>query len=111
MKFNYQTNLQNSPPVSPQMRADALRGLTTSVPHGQYGSQYGDIMRSLGTENASSFGKASDMANLNYGMAQQEAERGLALQGLQYMNTDAERNRQLKNARLGNMRNLLGALL
>lgn len=93
------------------MRADALQGLMTSVPHGQYGSQYGDVMRALGTENAASFGKAANMANLNYGIAQQDAERDLAFQGMQYMNTDAARQRQLQTSRLGNMRNILGALL
>lgn len=111
MNFQYKTELPFSPPATPQMRADALKGLTTAVPHSQFGSQYGDVMRAMGTANASSFGKAANMANLNYGIAQQDAERDLVFQGMQYMNDDAGRQRQLQAGRLGNMRNILGALL
>lgn len=111
MNFQYKTELPNRQPATRQMRADALKGLTTAIPHGQYGSQYADVMRALGNENIANYSKAADMANLNYGMDQQEAEQGLALQGLQYLDADAGRQRQLQSGRLGNMRNILSNLL
>lgn len=107
MNVTYRTQLPYSPPATQQMRADALRGLTTSVPRSQYGSQYGDVLRALGDENFAAYGKAADQANLGYAMNQQEASQDLALRGLQYLTTDAAARRQIQNSRLGLMRNAM----
>lgn len=108
---NYQTFLPRQQPVTPQMQANALRDLGSPVPHPQYGSPFGDIMRARGAEGYEAYRRAGDLANTQHGTAFENAQQGLALQGLQNQAQDFQRQNQLETARLGNMRSLLSSLL
>lgn len=83
--------------------------MAAAAPRGQYGSQYGDVLRSLGQQNAFAYNRAADQANMAYAIDQREAAQDLSARGLQYLTADAGRQRKLQNSRLDLMRSALGA--
>lgn len=109
MNLTYNTNLPFQPPVSD--RSQALGGLASAPRHAQYGSNYADLTRAYGAENAENYNRAAAQANFGYDVQRTGAQQGLALSGLRNMSEEQQRQRDLTSARLQNMRTALGALL
>jgi hypothetical protein len=112
--LTYNSSLQNHLPYSPLQRNSALAALTVKSPYGKFGSTHQDILNAMGGRNAANFDVAATKANADYQLAQQEAQRQLALQGLQQMSNAQQNQNELTNTRLQNMygvaNNLLGGL-
>lgn len=106
MNFQYQTSLKNQPPVTPQMRA--LDGLVSPY---QYPGAHSDVMKSRAGQIAADYNVASDRANTDYSLAQQQAENQLALQGLSNLAQDQENQRNAYQKRMDMMRGLQGSIL
>lgn len=109
--LTYQSSLNNKPPVSDEYRARALTGLRAPSPFTAYTQTHGDVYRGLGAENAVDFDIAATKANTDYQMKQQDAQRQLALQGLQQMATAQQNEQDLTNNRLQMMYGTVGDLL
>lgn len=108
--LTYKSSLQNKPPVSDEFRSSALAGLRAGSPY-TYTQTHGDVYKSLGQENAVDFDIAATKANTDYQMKQQDAQRQLALQGLQQMATAQQNEQDLTNNRLQMMYGTVGDLL
>lgn len=108
-QFQYNTSLQNKPPVTPQMRA--LEGLVS--PYGYEGA-HGDVMRSRAGQVAADYNVNADRANTDYALAKQQAENALVLQGLSSLSQDQENQRKVYQGRMDLMRgmqnNIMGGL-
>lgn len=108
--LKYKSSLQNVPPASDEFRDRALAGLSSGSPF-KYTPTHADVYRGLGQQNAVDFDIAATKANTDYQMKQQDAQRQLALQGLQAM-AGAEKDEQdLVNNRLQMMYGTVGNLL
>lgn len=106
--LRYDTNLPYAPPVSEKGMTDALQGLRVQSPYKKFGSAHQDTLGWMGDNNAATYQQAAQRANLDYGMKQQEAERGLALAGLQQMAQAQQNAQSLSNSRLQNMTGIVG---
>lgn len=111
MNARYDSQLTAPPAITPQMRANALQGLANAPQHAQYGSQYGDVLRSLGGQAAGQINRAADMSNYAFDSNLAQRQRQLASLGLQGLIDAESRQQQLQTARLDNMRGALGALM
>lgn len=107
--FQYNTSLQNKPPVTPQMRA--LDGLASPY---QYPGAHGDVMASRAAQVAADYNVAGDKANTDYALAKQQAENALVLRGLNNLAQDQDNQRKVYQGRLDMMRglqnNIMGGL-
>jgi hypothetical protein len=111
MNVRYDSELTGAPPITPQMRARATSAMTAGPKHSQYGSQYGDVLRSLGGQAASQYSKAADQANYGAEVALTQQQQQLAQMGLQGLLDQQQQQQGLQQARLGTMRGILGALM
>ena len=109
MNLSYNTQLPFQPPA--QDRSPALKGLAAAPRHPQFGSNYADLTRAYGAENAENYNRAADQANFGYDVARTGAQQGLALSGLRNMSEEQQRQRDMGMARLQNLRTALGALM
>ncbi len=82
--ISYDTRLAYRPPISDEMRAGALAGMKKQAPAG-YDQTAKDTYNAAASVRAADYSREADNANMQYGVAQQQAQRGLALQGLQQM--------------------------
>lgn len=82
--ISYDTRLAYRPPISDDMRAAALDGIRKQSPAG-FDQNASDVYRAAASVNAAGYSREADKANMNYAVGQQNAQRGLALQGLQQM--------------------------
>lgn len=106
MNYQYQTSLKNQPPVTPRMRA--LDGLVSPY---QYPGAHGDVMASRAKQIAADYNVNADRANTDYGLARQQAENSMALQGLGNLAQDQENMRNAQQKRLDMMRGFQGSIL
>lgn len=102
--LQYNTNLSNRPPIDAAMQAGALKGLYGGGP--KSGSA-ADAYNARAQEAAAEYARAADMANMQYATAQQQAQHGLALQGLRQMADAQQAQSQYYNSLAGS---LLGGL-
>lgn len=77
--LTYNTGTAATPPISDDMRASALRGLTA-----QYGGQ-GDLYRSLAQQNAVAVDRAAQDANADFLSRARDAQSQMAQRGMQQM--------------------------
>lgn len=111
MNARYDSQLTGPQAIPPQMRANALQGLANAPQHSQYGSQYGDVLRSMGGQAGEQINRTADMANYAQDSALMQQQRRMASMGLQGLIDAEARQQQLQTARLDNMRGALGALM
>lgn len=104
--FQYQTSLKNQPPVTQQMRA--LDGLVSPY---DYAGAHGDVMKARAGQVAADYNVAADKANTDYGLAQQQAENAMVLQGLGNLAQDQDNQRNVYQKRMDMMRGLQGSIL
>lgn len=98
--LNYETTLQAQPPVSPAMRQKAVAGMHLKSPYG-YSPQHQDLLNGLADQNAANYEMGADRANSRFGVQKLQAQRDLALQGLQQMAQAQQNQAELANARSG----------
>jgi hypothetical protein len=101
--LNYNTTLPSQPPVSRAMQADMAKTLSQGSPYAAYGRNHGDVLRALADSETANLESQASRANTEYAMAQQQAQRNLALQGLQQMNAAQQNQSDLANSRLSAM--------
>lgn len=106
MMYNYQTSLQNKPPITAQMRL--LDGLTAST---VYPSTHADIMRAKRASSIADYNVNADRINADYDWAQQSAENAAISRGLQMMTQEKERDDSLRNTRISSLQGMAGSLL
>lgn len=109
--LTYKSPLTGSPPASEQQIRDAVQALRPKSPFEVYGQNHQEVLDATGGVNAETYGRAARRANTDYSLKQRQAERQLALAGLNQM-ASAERNQQdLANARLQQMTGVVSSLL
>lgn len=101
--LNYNTTLPSQPPVSRAMQADMAKTLSQGSPYAAFSKNHGDVLRALADAEAANLASQASRANTEYATAQQQAQRGLALQGLQQMNAAQQNQNDLANSRLSTM--------
>ena len=82
--MQYDTRLSYRQPITPDMQAEALAAMRDNVPRA-YGQNAADVYRAHAGSNAADYKRAADLANMSYNTDQQNAQRKLALSGLQQM--------------------------
>lgn len=101
--LNYQGSIQNREPYTPSEQQAALADLGRRSPYVSFGRNHQDVLRAVGEREASGLAREMRRTNIDYALAQQQAQRDLALSGL----TQASRMRQdemnLDNQRLQTM--------
>lgn len=103
MNLNYNSQLPQRVAIpTRQMAAQSM-----APPPGPFGAAYDDNARALSVEGLSNYNRAADQANFGYAAEARKGQQGLALQGLQNMAQDQQRQQQFENSRLQAM---LGAL-
>lgn len=112
--LTYNSTLQNRPPVSDSQRNAALAEIRQRSPYTQFGQNHQDVLGAL-TENAATvLDMEAYKANTDYALRQQEAQRQLALAGLQQQSQAENNQRDMATNRLqmmtGFANNLLGGL-
>jgi len=108
--LTYDTTLQAQPPVSGTQMQSALRGLRIKSPYG-YSTQHQDVLNALGDQNAAQYQMQADKANSQFGAQKLNAQRDLALQGLQQMSQARQDAMNLSNAQRGMSYGLVNSLL
>lgn len=108
--LTYNSSLQRQPPSREIDRAAAAKSMRTS-PYAAYNQNHRDVMAALGGLAGSQFELASEKANTDYDLAQQQAQRQLVLAGLQQMGEAQQNNNSLANTRLQNMVGFSSGLL
>lgn len=99
--FQYQTSLQNKPPITPDMRA--LSGLVSPY---DYPGVHSDVMRSKAGQVAADYNVAADRMNADYDLTQRNAQNAMVLQGLNTLASDKENRDRIQQSRLDMMRGL-----
>jgi hypothetical protein len=99
--YQYQTSLQNKPPITPEMRA--LSGLVSPY---DYQGTHGDVMRMKAGQIGADYNVAADQMNANYDITQRNAQNAMVLQGLNTLAQDRENQDRIAQGRLGMMRGL-----
>jgi hypothetical protein len=95
--LTYDTRLAERPPIPADMQQAALDGMRRQAPM-QFGQNAKDVYLSKSGVNAANYARAADMANQQYAVAHQNAQRGLALAGLQQMANEQQAANQYDNA-------------
>jgi len=111
--LNYNTNLQAQPPMSQEDLQRAMKGIRLQSPYG-YKQSHQDVLSALGDANAAQYAVQAEKANADFGARKLQAQRDLALQGLQQLATSQQQRSDLANARsaigYGMVNNLLSGL-
>ena len=108
--LNYTTELQAQPPVSQSDMARAMKGLKIKSPYG-YSPQHQDLLNALGDQNAANYALEADKANSRFGVQKLQAQRDVALQGLQQLAQAQQQQADLANTRSGTSLNFASSLL
>ena len=108
--LNYDSTLNAQPPVSQAQRQKAVRGMHMKSPYG-YSPQHQDLLNGLADQNAASYEMGADQANATFGTRKLQAQRDLALQGLQQMSRAQQQQADLATARSGMGYGLVSNLL
>jgi len=98
--LNYDSTLNAQPPVSSAQRQKAVRGMHIQSPYG-YSPQHQDLLNGLADQNAANYELGADEANATFGTRKLQAQRDLALTGLQQMAQAQNNQAELANARSG----------
>lgn len=111
--LTYKSTLGRQPPIREIDSAKAAKAMRTPV-YSAYTQNHRDVLDALGGIAASQYGVEAEKANADYGLAQLQAQRQLALSGLQQMAEAQQNQNNLTNTRLQNMvgfaNDLLGGL-
>lgn len=103
--LKYQTSLNNAPPPATALANSAQRAFQQSPYAGQ---NHQDVFRGLGQQQAVDLSNYARRQEDEYAARQQDAERGLALAGLNMMGQGQQNQMNLGTQR---MRLLLNSLL
>lgn len=80
-------------------------------PYAVYGQNHRDVLAGLQSPMDANYGIAQSKANADYDMRKLEAERQLALQGLQQMSQAQQNSNDLANQRFSLLTGTAGGLL
>lgn len=108
--FTYNSTLKGSAPFSDDIRARMQRDLSGASPYAAYRGNAADVFRSASAgarENVEATGNA---ANFAHASRVNDAQRQLALSGLQMMADGQQRSQDVANARLSGVNGLLSGL-
>jgi hypothetical protein len=94
--LQYHTPLSYQPPVSPDTRAQATNAMRRGAPM-SFGQNAMDVYNGAASSNIANYSRAADMANMDYSVAHQKAQRELALGGLRQMADAQQSQTQLQN--------------
>lgn len=108
--LTYDTTLQAQPPVSQAELASAMRGLRFRSPYG-YSPQHQDVLSALGDTAAANYQLEAEKANSAFGAQKLQAQRDVALQGLQQMSQAKQNQMDYSNARSNMGFGLVNSLL
>lgn len=108
--LTYDTTLQAQPPVSQSDRQKAVKGMRVKSPY-PYSSQHQDLLNGLADQNAANYEMGADRANSSFGVQKLQAQRDLALQGLQQMSQAQQNQMDYATARTGMGYGLVSNLL
>lgn len=95
--FSYDTRLSDRPPIAADMQQSAMDGMRKQAPTA-FGQNARDVYLSKAGVNAANYARAADMANQQYAVAHQDAQRGLALAGLRQMAAEQQAANQYDSA-------------
>lgn len=108
--LTYDTTLQAQPPVSQAEMSRAMKGIRLQSPYG-YSPQHQDVLNALGDQNAAQYALNAEKANADFGSRKLQAQRDVALQGLQQMSQAQQNQMDYANARSGMGYGLVNSLL
>jgi hypothetical protein len=109
--LQYTGSIQSLPPVDDASRNAALGAIRKRSPFTSFGQNHQDVLDALGERAAATLGTESRRANADYLLQQQNAQRQLALSGLNQLAQSQQNDNQLANTRLQNMVGFAGGLL
>ena len=107
--LTYNSTLQNTPPITAGMQAQATA--MPRSPFTAFGKNHQDVLRSLYSANAANLDLQAQKTNTDYELAQQQAQRQLALSGLQQMAEAQQNQNALANRRLQSLIGVASPLL
>lgn len=111
--LSYNTNLQAAPPLSQQDLQNAMRGIKLRSPWG-YPANHQDALNGLTDAAAAQYGLKAEQQNADFEARKLQAQRDVALSGLQQMSTAQQQRNDLANAQsamgYGIVNNLLSGL-
>lgn len=111
--LSYNSQLQAAPPLSQDDLQRAMQGIRLKSPY-QYPGAHQDVLAGLGDANAAQYGVSAEKMNSDFATRKLQAQRDLALSGLQQMATAQQQRADLSNARsamgYGVVNNLLSGL-
>lgn len=108
--LTYESSLKRQPPTREIDTRAAAKAMQMPA-YGAYNQNHRDVMAALGGLAGSQFAMASDKANADYDLAQQQAQRQLVLSGLQQMGEAQQNNNSIANTKLQNMVGFAGGIL
>lgn len=108
--LTYRSTLTSNPPSREIDAASASQSMRTPV-YAAYNQNHRDVLAALGGDSAARFNMEAEKANSDYRLAQLQAQRQLALSGLQQMAEAQQNQNALANTRLQNMTGFAGGLL
>ena len=108
--LTYKSSLSSAPPYTPAMAEDAARSLSGKSPYKQYRGNAADVFRSVGNPALANVDATGAAANAAYAARFNDAQRQLALSGLNFMSDSQKGAQDVANARLSGVNSLLGGL-
>jgi len=112
--ITYDSRLQDKQPYADHQRSAALADMRQRSPYTQMGQNHQDVLGALTDSAATSLNMQAYKANTDYALQQQEAQRRLALAGLQQQAAAEQNDRDLATNSLqmmtGFANNVLGGL-
>ena len=103
MMLTYNSTFAPPPP-------QAMPAAPFNSPYEKFGSTHGDLLRARMGENNAKYNIARSRAMNDYAMQAQQAQRELALQGLQNQAVAQQNQNSLMNERVGIVSGLLSGL-
>lgn len=100
--FQYQTSLQERTPFTTAQHQQAIGDMRRSSPYKGFGRNHQDVLNVLGEREAGTLNREVMKANVDYTLAQQQAQRDLALSGLTQLAQARQNDISLENQRLQN---------
>lgn len=109
--LQYTSTLPNQPPIDGASRNAALDAIRKRSPFSAFGQNHQDVLDALAERQAAELNSEARMANTDYALRQQQAQRQLALEGLNQMAQAQQNQNSLSNTRMQNMVGFAGGML
>lgn len=109
--LQYTSTLPDRPPIDDAARNAALGSIRARSPFDSFGQNHQDVLDALAERQAAELNSQARRANTDYTLQQQQAQRQLALEGLNQMGQAEQNQNSLANTRLQNMVGFAGGLL